>query len=632
MPGLPRNHVPLIQENFRGLYSRGVTDSAPEGFFIDCLNNKFNESEVSSRDGSVSVLSQANIIRFYKYKRLGETPRYIILDSGGNLYDSLYPNNAIFSDASFVDFTLVNYNNRAYLSPHNRQRGIPGKGVLVYQGTGPGGCRLAAGTGPTGFTLTAVESASAGNVEAGIHLIAVCYISDTGYCTAPGPAIFAQVTASGGKKITVGNIPIGPSWVSKRIILATKSIPVNLFNGNQLGYKFYFVPLGTINDNTTTSFDISFYDISLVSSADYLLDNLSIIPAFLGLTTYGGRLLGWAANGEEHSLRGSNSLDPETFDSADGILSVDPSEAISGIKNCIEFRKNLVIAKSNRLYGTTDTGDSLSTWSVDKLDMSAGTECQGFAKILDIKGTQNDRLFIADQSGLVEYDGIVKRPELSWNIEGIWKRINKAKFNLVQVVDDPLNRRLLVTIPLDNATAISHILYADYSKAFRIYYGTAVIDETQIKWSIWTFPNPVVSIVGDADATTFASQIEYATSAAIYDIKDGLHDDANTAIDSWFKTNLKSAQQGWINHFGGVKLRVVGSGSLQIQAAGEDGINSTTIPPLTLATAPGYEPDRIFNFINEKMSLRFRVSNFGEYYTINRIDIYGKPLWLRRPS
>lgn len=629
---LPKDHVPLRQEQFLGLYSRGVSDTTPDNYFLDCLNTKYSEGEVSTRDGSTLVFSKSNIVRAFKYKRLGETARYILLDNAGNLYDSLYPNNPIYSDATFTDFSMVNYNNRAYITPHDRVRGIPGKYLLVYQGGGPGTCRQAAGDGPTGFTLAVANSATIGSVEAGIHIIAVCYISDTGYITSPGPAIFAQLNASGGYKCDVSNIPVGPSWVSQRVLVATKSIPTTLFNGDQLGYAFYFVPNGVINDNSTTTATIDFYDASLLESADYLLDNLNAIPAGLGLTVYNGRLLTWAANGEEHTVRGSNPLDPETFDAADGLFTVDPSDSQSGVRNCVEYRKNLIIAKSNRLKATSDNGDTLSTWSIDDLDGSAGTECFGFAKILDLKGTQNDRLFFADPSGLLDFNGVVKRPELSYNIEDIWKRINKSYFNLVQVVDDPVNHRLFVSVPLDNATGISHILYADYAKAWAIDYGTTVLDEKKIKWSKWSFPTAPVSIIGDTDASNMKSVFEVVRSDGVYDIKEGLISDNNVAIESYIQTSLKTSAKGWINHFGGVKLRIKGIGSLQITATGEDDSNSKSFPSISLQVSPGYEPDRLLNFENEKMSLKFRLVNINEKFTISRIDVYAKPKWLRRPS
>jgi len=627
MANLPE-HTPLNQEDFRGLYSRGTSGyTVPKDFFSDCRNVEYGEKEVRTRSGSVLHFEKENIVRAFKYKRLNETPRDIVLDSSGNLYDSLFPNNPIYTDASFVDFSMVNYNNRAYITPHNRVSGIAAKSVLVYEGSGT--ARLAAGDPPSGFTLTAVDSATAGNCEEGIHLVAVAYISSTGYITAPGPTVFAQVTSTGGKKIDVSNIPIGPSWVAGRVLLATASIPVDQFTGNQFAYELFFVPDGTIIDNTTTSLSLSFYDSDLADSADYLIDNLASIPAGVGLVIYNGRLGVWAANGDEHSIRLSKQGSPETFNSVDGIITIDPSEAVSGIRNAAEHRTNLVLLKSNRIYATTDNGNDPSSWNVNSIDKSVGSECFGVATVLDARGTNNDRMFIADRSGVICFEGYVKRPELSFNIEAIWGRINKAKFNLVQIVDDPVSHKLYISVPLDTATSISHLLIADYSKSFTVY-GT--IDEKAFKWAIWEFPSAPISIYGDADDTTFRSTLYVVLSNGICAVKPGLTSDFDNAIDSWIKTEWKTSLIGWINHFGGIRVEVNGSGNLDVGLYGHQDVQTSTPPNLSLSTSQGKELERLINFVDDFCSIKFSVDSIDEYFVINRIAVWAKPLWLRRPG
>jgi hypothetical protein len=625
MPQARRDHIPLSQKDFRGLYSRGVDDSVPDPFFQDCLNVQFTDGEVRTRDGLELWLTKSNIVRFHMYKRLNETPRAIMLDSSGNLLDSTAPGTPIYTDASFVDFSLINYSNRAYITPHNRIKGIAGKSLLIYEGTG--NARLAAGTAPSGFTLTVVNSATVGSVEAGIHIIAVCNITSSGFITAPGPEVFPTVTATGGFKLNVSGIAVGGTSVVARVVLATKAIPVSLFNGNLLGYEFFFVPDGTINDNTTTSLTINFFDSDLVDSADYLFDSLPTIPAGVAICIYNGRLVVLGEDGNEFTARVSEPLQPEVFNSVSGFLTVDPSDAGSGLKNAIEFRKNLLLTTSNRIYSSSDNSSDPNTWAVSPIDKSCGTEPFGIATILDARGTNNDRTWIADKSGLICFEGLVKRPEMTWNVEDFWERINKAKFNLVQVVDDAINHRLYVSVPLDAATAISHLLVGDYSKAFTVY-GT--IDERMVKWCPYTYPAVPISIAGDLDDVTKQPVIKILLTGGIYNQKAGLLSDFGTAIDSYIISSLKSALIGWVNHFAGIKLRVKGSGNLQISVQGEDDINSTTYNSIILSANPGLEPDRLINFTNEKCAIKLRVSLFGEWFNLSRLDVWAKELWLRR--
>lgn len=620
------SHVQLEQSKFRGLYSRGNGEVVPDAFFSDCLNNKFSTEAVSSRDGLVTTpsLTASNIVRAVKYKRLGESQRWVWLDNLGNLYDSLYYPTAIHQDVDITDFSAVNYANRLYISPHNRIEGAPGKSVLVYEGDGV--VRLAAGVAPSGYTITAVEAATSGTVEAGIHLIAVVYITASGFITAPGSSI-AQMTATGGKDIDVAGIPV--SGTKQKYLLATRSIPISQFSGNLFGYEFFFVPGAALAAAATTA-TISFYDADLIESADYLFDNLATIPAGVNIFVYNGRLGVVSEDGNNYSIRLSERGEPETFNALDGYLTVDPSDGGSGLKNAFEHRKSLILTSSDRFYATSDNDAAPNTWQINCIDKSAGAECFCVATILDSRGLQFDRAFIADRSGLLCFEGMVVRPEMSWNIDALWKRINKAKMNLVQIADDPIYHRLIISVPLDAATAISHILYADYSEAFTVY---KTIDPNMIKWSIWTFPTAPVSIAGDKDETTGKSVFHFALAGGnIYTMKEAIIADFANAIESYWKSSFKEAKSGYINHFAGIKFRATGSGVCQISLYGEDDALPETIPPITFTLAPGIDYDSVINYVNERMSIRFRMNLINEYYTFNRLDVWSKPVWLRRPG
>lgn len=628
MPLPTQDHLSIPQDKFLGLYNRGQSDAIPNGYFNDCLNNKFAEGEVSSRDGLVLNLTKGNIVRFFVYKRLSENSRFIFLDTSGNLIDSLSPGTPIWTDSTITDFSMVNYSNRAYITVHNRVKGIAGKFVLVYQGSGM--ARLAAGPAPSGYSIAAVNSATVGHIEAGIHLFGIANVTDSGFITGIGPEVFVALAATGGHKATISGINPGPAGTVERIVVATRAIPSTLFTGNQFGYEFFFIPGATIPNNVTTTIDVSFYDADLQNSADYLFDNLASIPAGVGIGVYAGRLMVWGEDGNQFTVRFSNALQPEVFSSVVGFLTIDPSDAESGIRNCGVFRKNLVIGTSNRLYSTSDNGSDPTTWNVDEVDLSVGVECFGINTVLDARGTNNDRMFIATKSGAISYEGFAKKPEISWLIEDLWKRINKKFFNLVQIVDDPPNHRLLITVPLDAATTLSHIFYADYSKAHTVW-GT--LDETKFKWSIWSFPTAPRSIMGDVDSVTGDTVIHIALAGGnIYDMVADLTDDFGNAIDSFIQLNPKTVLNGWINHFGGVKLRVFGSGNLQINLTGEDGVGSQDLLALTLLASPGFEPYRIFNFINEKCYIKLRTHLFGEHYTISSVITYAKALWIARPN
>jgi hypothetical protein len=627
MAQAPREHTPLTEQDFRGLFAHGNNDTVPPGFFIDTLNVKYNRGIAQTRDGSEIDLSQANIVRYFEYRKIGENPRYIYLDSSGNLFDSLFPGVPIYTDAAFVDFSMTVMYNRAYITPHNRQEGTTSKKVLVYTGTGT--ARIAAGVAPTSFTLAAVESGSSGSCETGVHLVAIAYGTDTGFITAPGTGSgIAEVTVvTGDRKIDVSSIPLGSSYVTKRYVLATKSILPSLYTGNKLGYEFFFVPGGTIDDNVTTTKSLDFYDIDLVDSADYLFDNLDSIPAGVAIFSYNSRLAVANEDGNNWTVRLSEPLAPETFSAIDGFLTVDPSESVSGIRNGFEFRKNLILTSTDRFFATSDNGQSPSTWEVTVIDKSVGADCFCVSTMLDARGTGNDRVWVATRAGLISFEGYVKKPELSDNIEDLWKRINKTKFDLVQVVDEPLFHRVFISVPLDSATAISHVIVGDYQEAFTVY---NTIDQNLIKWSIWTFPSAPLSIHGSRDITTGKPVFGYSTSAGIYLVKDGLTADFGNAIDSYAQFSLKTAMEGWVNHFGSIRFRISGSGTLAVTLNGEDGTLTANAPSIVLSSAPGKEYEIPINFVNEKCSVKIRLNTFGSYFILNKMELFAKGLWVSR--
>src|SRR6187399_388534 len=147
-------HTPVETKDFRGLWANGKHDTTPQGFFQDCLNVSIASlDEVQTRFGVSSIYVRPTIRRSFLYKRLNETSRYLVLDTAGNFFDSLFAA-PLITDVNFEDFSVVNINNRAYITFHNRVRGFGS--VYVYQGDGT--IRLAAGTAPSAFVLSVVTS------------------------------------------------------------------------------------------------------------------------------------------------------------------------------------------------------------------------------------------------------------------------------------------------------------------------------------------------------------------------------------------------------------------------------------------------------------------------------------------
>jgi len=327
-----------------------------------------------------------------------------------------------------------------------------------------------------------------GYCDPGFHLVAVVYETDTGYLTAPGPQFYAGNTYINEKRsVKISGIPISPDYfVKKRHIVSTKTIPE--YNGDQKGYQFFFVPKGTLENNTATEIIVDYYDSDLIADASHLIDNFSRIPSCVNFCEYHGRMVivGDAhhpkdSTGVEETTKSDNRSvawlsapgEPEAFNQIDGLI-VTPLDG-NPLSNCQDFRDVLYLFKLNRTYAVTDNQDEPSTWGpVEVLDQAIGAPIHGVSEVLDSGGVNVDYLIIGDWSGLLLFNGTYARPELSWKIENIWMQFNKNSFHKLQVINDSIRKKLWVLHPV----ALGIVLLGDYSNG---------LNPKDIRWALWDF-------------------------------------------------------------------------------------------------------------------------------------------------
>lgn len=613
-------HIATGSNLFSGVFDRGPDQSTPADHFIAAQNITFDQNAVYTRDGSaLDLLVAKTILRVRTYEKTGEATRYLILDNNGNLFDSTVLGSPILTIAAMKDFALQVMFDRAYISPHDGNTGLPGEFVYVYDGTGI--ARLAGGNAPVA-TLVCSTPAAAGNVEQGMHLFAVAFETPSGFITQRSPATL--YTAPGGKKVTISSIPTGPTGTAARWIVATRVMPV--YNGNQQAYEFFYVPNGRLADNTSTTIDLSFYDADLSASADFLYDQLTQIPAGVYLGIFKGALVVCGENANPTRARVSLFSQPESFDSVLGYLEIYPKDNGGPIRNCIEFRSQLIFHKSYRAYITSDNNDTPDTWTVGPLDKSIGSECNGLCRILDVDGTSNDNFIVASRDGLEVFNGSYS-DDLTFKIHDIWMRINRLYFHKVLVAYNPIQSRLYVAVPLDAATECSHILYCDVASGF---------SSQGARWAVW-------KMKGGQNITGLFVDIQFANKLAmmkwagyignIYRTTIGLTDDDGVAIESFIRFAFISPDpRGGICLFSGIRLLIRGNGDLQIRVFSIDDAYTLDTPSITLAASPGIMKTREFLFENEKASIQIKVDQFGEWFSLRDYRVFGIPVWGERAT
>jgi hypothetical protein len=393
----------------------------------------------------------------------------------------------ILSVPTATDFAFVSYAGRAYISPSDGNTGIENEFLYVYDGDGTA-ARKAAGEKPTDSdgALAAANSGSAGNVEAGIHVFAVVYETDTGFYTAIGPDTLPTVTAPGGEGVNLTNIPVSPnSYVTKRHIIATKLIQPAFYTGDTRGYQFFFVPDGTINNNTATTLTVSFFDSELLEDASYLLDMFEEIPAFVGLGTYHNRLVGWGEFDNPSVIRISVAGEPEAINQVDGLVTF-PLDG-NPVTACQEYRDVLYAFKSTKTNAWSDNGDVPSSWAMTVLDQGMGASLHGVITVLDSQGVNVDYLLIINFSGIWAFNGSYVEPELSWKIQDLWTTYDRDNFNLIQAVSDCIN--CVIYIVLTDGT----MMIIDYKVS---------LDAKSIKYAPWTFDGILIKSIALIDQTT----------------------------------------------------------------------------------------------------------------------------------
>lgn len=339
---------------------------------------------------------------------------------------------------------------------------------------------FAAGTlpNPTSGGLTAENSDEVGFCDLGLHVIGVVYETDTGFLTAPGPEVLAvQTFVNGLRAIKVSNIPVSPdSFVVGRRLVSSKAI--SLYNGDDRGFQLFFIPEGVIEDNTTTELTVSYFDAELLEDASHLIDNFSEIPAFAALGKYHNRLTGAAEFGNISLIRLSAPGEPEAINQVDGLIQ-EPQDgnSITGLQ---EFRDIFYVFKQTKTSAYSDNDDEPALWPKPTvIDAGVGASIHGIGTVLDSAGVNIDFLLIIDYSGIMMFNGLYVRPELSWKIRDFWFNLDKTDFKNIQVCNDSLNQRIYVSLP--NRT----ILFADYQKG---------LNYKQIRYCPWTFDIEITTI------------------------------------------------------------------------------------------------------------------------------------------
>lgn len=483
-----RDHNPLTIEKFNGDYDRN-DESCPIDHFENSENLRFIGDDVTTRPGlSISQTVAApleDVKRIYNYPTQTANTTLVLTYDGvnGKIYHVINASTVflILTIAGMEDFTFVPYAGRAYISPLknfvtgdlNIQKGMQNQFLYVYKGDGITAARKVAGLAPAG--TISISNGAAGLTDPGFKVFGVVFESDTGWLSQP--KAFATFTTSATSSVSFGTVPVGAMGqnIVKRHIVVTKTIAA--YNGNTTGYQFFFLPGGTIPNNSDIFLNnVSWFDQDLLDDATHLLDNYIEIPAGAKLSIYHDRLCLSTTFNDISIILVSNEGEPEAINEITGLIIV-PLDG-NPITNHQELRDVLYVFKRTRCIAYIDNGGEPSTWKFTVIDNALGAMLHSIATVLDSGSSTVDFLIIANYAGIYLFNGRFAGPlELSWKIAGFWDNLNRNDFRKIQMVIEPIRKLILMTTPDGN------ICVGDYNDG---------MDHKNIKWhKKWTFRNTV---------------------------------------------------------------------------------------------------------------------------------------------
>jgi hypothetical protein len=295
------------------------------------------------------------------------------------------------------------------------------------------------------------------------------------------------------------------------------------------------------------------------------------------------------------------------------------------------------------MFSTEDNGGNPSTWGVAVVDGAIGSYAHGTSTFTLSQSTPDtgDMIVFASKSGLYLFDGVVRRPELSNKISQLWLGINTDYFYRVTVTHDVWNHLIYIAVPILGATEPNYVLVADYSSGR---------DPDAIRWSIWKFHKDAtcigMSFLGIDQ--TYTLRVGNKDTNKIWKLSPVNKDDDGNVMESYYipgplfiGADGSGPDTGGVNVFKQLGFRVKGrnGAKFMLTLTDVDGLGAVYPPELILANAPRKDLMRGINFVNEKITLKIgnysangKVPALGDFFILDRIDLWGKQLWNSRPT
>jgi dihydrodipicolinate reductase len=82
----------------------------------------------------------------------------------------------------------------------------------------------------------------------------------------------------------------------------------------------------------------------------------------------------------------------------------------------------------------------------------------------------------------------------------------------------------------------------------------------------------------------------------------------------------------YINHFGAIRLRVTGSGTMEVKLVSMDTTTESILADVTLQTTTPRYVNQLANFNQQKAQLVLGTTELNDYFLLRQIIFYVKPI------
>lgn len=656
-----QGYTPVPLEHFGGLVTNWPPQMLDCDLMVEATNVRYTQSAVSVREGltlAMATPSGAAVRGLVDYVQLNGTEQPLVFDAEGNLYVEtaagsghlakcdpgspvMLPANAWMNGASAY--------NRAYLAFGSGLTGSAAPasfdGTYLDPVTIPGPSTLAA----------AADSASAGNIAAGVRYGVVMFKNREGSLSAP--SLPFTWTAAGSKQATVSNLPLGPASCVARVVAFTVA------GGSSAGPYFYIETAQTVNgvnetttvvdDNRVSSVTVNFDDDFLAASED-ASDNFRymLLPNLQGVlfsqTTQ--RLLWWGDPAQPSTVYCSQPGDAGAYLGDTGFFQVAEGSGLK-VTACFEFRNQLYVALEKGLYLVTPNDGDPANWSITHIAHSVGA-CNPRALAVG-----PDFVAMACPSGFYLFDGGAP----SWVSEellgpshqhlGAWETINWAQAQQIWVSIDHDNKCVRLGCPTGTSTLCDTIYkvsyldgwnpslrFSEFTARYHYFPGRRWSKDTIAASQAVLVRRPVILADFPADRRQASEQVLVASSqpdGAVYRLDASSTADGSSPI-SWALTTgafsaselLRRNRQG-IEMAGLVQLRASGTATISL-ASVIDGGAPQPIGNVSLNQTSSQSHQTLALVQGEAISLRLSSSQGS--MQLQSIYLFMKSTWALRAN